>query len=317
MALTTGSCVAAFAATFFFGEYYSMVRTLFLLALVLPLVSGRGWGQDDIQAVGAVWSDFVASVRRGDYRNAYGLFSPESRALMTFAEFAAEYGPLSASREMVLVKPERQATDLNGDWAEITYGGTNPETGRHFKIGVALVRNAGGWGVVAARSEARERVEAAARGLLRMVWGARDRGTPRELVADLNAAQAKNPVMRQYRIETDGTAVRAFPLEKGLRTFYLDGASGVVRAVGEGEMGPRVLPAEAVRTPERSVLPRAEENKPAALEDGMPALSEPRPRGAGRGAADSLEEEIAEPPMPSSGVKGRARPNLSLPDSIR
>lgn len=290
---------------------------LALLALLFLSIAGRGMCQDDIQAVGAVWNDFVSSLRRGDYTNAHGLFSPESRAVMPYAEFVAEYGPLSAAREMVLAKPESLATNVGDDWAEITYGGTNPGTGKKFKVGVALVKNRGGWGLVAARNEAPERVEAGARGLLRMVWAARDKGTPRELVAALNAAHAKNPLMQYYRIETDGAAIRAFPLERGLRTFYLEG-SGVVRAVGEGEPEPRRLPAEAMRVPERSALSREEPPKPdrPALENGMPELSEPPPRG-GRGAAGAAQlDEFAEPPMPG-GSRGRERPNVALPDTIR
>lgn len=298
------------------------MRTAFIV-LLLFLFAGPGRAQDEIQAVGAVWNDFVSSLRRGDYPNAHALFSPESRAVMPYGEFVAEYGPLSAAREMVLTKPESQGTSVDDDWAELTYGGTNPATGRKFKIGVAFVRNEGGWGLVAARNETAEKVEAGARGLLRMVWNARGQGGVRELIAALNEAHAKNPLMRFYRIETDGQAVRAFPLRPGLRTFYLDNL-GMVRSMERPEAAPR-HPATGggIRVPERSAMAPKEPGPPQKPErplgpDGMPELPEPPPRGAAGGTKD-LDEEIAEPPMPPSRAGSRAveRPSVSLPDTIR
>lgn len=294
-----------------------MRKALMLTALLLA--AHAAGAQDDMRAVGAVWSDFVGSLRRGAYANAHSLFSPGSRAAMPYAEFVAEYGPLSVAREMVLAKPESLGTTLDGDWAEITYGGTSPGTGRKFRVGVAFVRNRGGWGLVAARNEAAERVEAGARALLRMVWDARGRGTPKELVAALSAAHAKNPVLQAYRIETDGQVVRAFPLQAGLRTFYLDGA-GMVKAAGEADAPPPAQPAraDALRIPEYSVLPgeKLPEKKtaPAMLENGMPELSEPPPRGA---STRELEGEIAEPPPRNSRSRAVEQPNPALPDSIR
>ncbi|MDR1744523.1 MAG: hypothetical protein LBS30_02085 [Planctomycetota bacterium] len=292
------------------------MRKALIMAALLLVVRVAG-AQDDMQAVGAVWSDFVDSLRRGAYANAHSLFSPESRAAMPYAEFVAEYGPLSVAREMVLAKPESLGTTIDGDWAAIAYGGTNPGTGRKFRVGVSLVRNRGGWGLVAARNEIAERVEAGARALLGLVWDARGRGTPKELVAALNAAQAKNPVLQMYRIETDGRAVRAFPLKAGLRTFYLDG-TGMVKAVGEPDAPPpaQAAPAAALRIPEYSVLPGEKplekKEAPAILEDGMPELSEPPPWGA----AD-LEEEIAEPPPRSGRSRAPGPPEHSLPDTIQ
>lgn len=294
-----------------------------LILLLAILVAGPVRGQDEIQAVGAIWSDFVSSLRRGDYPNAHALFSPESRAAMPYAEFVAEYGPLSAAREMVLTKPESQGTSVDDDWAELSYGGTNPGTGRKFKVGVAFVKNDGGWGLVAARNETPEKVEAGARGLLRLLWNARGQGGAKELVAALNAAHAKNPVLQFYRIETDGRAVRAFPLRPGLRTFSLDGL-GMVRSMERPATAARQpAPTGEMRVPEKSAIPAKEPEQPKRPEwpvgaDGMPELSEPPPRAGARSTAE-LDDEIAEPPMPPARNEPprRERPAVSLPDRIQ
>ncbi|MCC8191381.1 MAG: nuclear transport factor 2 family protein, partial [Planctomycetes bacterium] len=144
------------------------LRLACLLLLVLSTTRPTPAG-DDIQAVTAVWADFAAALRRGDYRNAHGLFSAESRAALPYAEFVREYAPLSAAREMVVARQESLSTRVDGDWAVLAYGGHSPTTGRRFRVDVALVRNGGRWGVVAARNEAVERLEAEARTFLRLL----------------------------------------------------------------------------------------------------------------------------------------------------
>lgn len=292
---------------------------LCLFAAILTAPTARA--QDDMQAVGAVWADFVGSLRRGAYPSAHSLFSPGSRNAMPYPEFVSEYGPLSAAREMVLAKPESLGTALDGDWAEITYGGTTPGTGRKFKVDVAFVKNQGAWGLVAARNESVERVEAGARSLLALIWNARAQGTPKELVTALNAAHAKNPVLQLYRIETDGRTVRAFPQKSGLRTFSLDN-TGMVKAMGDPDQNQLPASAEQLQIPTQSVLLPGdlppEAVKPAApqlLENGMPELAEPPPR-SGRGAGSSrmraatgLEEELPEP-------RGATSRGAGLPDTI-
>lgn len=281
-------------------------------------------GQDDIQGVTAVWRDFVASIRRGDYPNAHSLFSPQSQRAMPYGEFVAEYGPLSVAREMVLAKPESQATDLDEDWAEIVYGGVNPGSGRKFKVGVSFVRDGGVWGLVAARNEERERVEAGARAMLRLLWESRDRAGARDLVAAMTQVQAESPVLRYYRLETDGAVFRAFPLEKGYRTFYVDGW-GEVKSVEKTPVLSKRGSAADLVVPERSVLPGGggRDGGGVAVErggGGMPELSEPsvRERGRTRGGGERVEfGEMAEPSVRRGDGRVMRQPVVTLPETIR
>lgn len=288
-----------------------MIRGLLLVPVFLFSCAAVA-AMDDIQGVTAVWSDFVASIRRGDYPNAHSLFSPESRAALPYAEFVAEYGPLTPAREMVLARPESQATDLDGDWAEFNYGGVNPATGRKFRVGVSFVRNQGAWGLVAARNETKERVEAGIRTILRMVWDIRDRAPARELVAMVSASHGEYPIFRFYRLEAAGDRFQAFPLQPGLRTFYVDGA-GVVRSLEQPEP-PGSTPRGMSPPPERSALPPPAP-APAAVDDnGMPEMAEPPPA-----FVFDLDGELPEPPPP--GAMGwepaSPPPPVTLPDAIR
>lgn len=279
---------------------------------------------DAIQSVTAVWRDFVASVRRGDYPNAHSLFSAQSQTALPYAEFVEEYGPLSVAREMVLARPDSQSTDLGDDWAEITYGGANPASGRKFRVGVSFVANDGGWGLVAARNELPERIEAGARTMLRMLWNARSQAQPRQLVAALTSAQSDSPVFQAYRLETDGTTFRAFPLQKPFRTFYVDNF-GQVKSVERTPPPPQRKNAASLPVPERSSLPKAPAGPTVAAPKPraeMEELSEPPPRRLQTKAEAGLDDELPEPRVRNSrgngngSVKNRP-PAITLPDSIR
>lgn len=309
----------------------------FLFSLVMAL-HGTADAGDDIRGVTAVWSDFISSIRRGDYPNAHSLFSPQSQAAMPYEEFVAEYGPLSVAREMVLAKPESQATDLDEDWAEIVYGGVNPGSGRKFKVGVSFVRNEGEWGLVAARNEEQERVEAGARAMLRLLWEARGKAEPRALVEAMTQVQEESPVLLHYRLETDGTTFRAFPLQKGFRTFYVDGW-GLVKSMEKTPPQKKRGNAASLAVPARSVLPdvnpsvqekRAGDTQQAgqvdkADRDHMPELSEPpAPRSrTGRGKTreeyGNLDGELSEPPPSRRGGRTGVtqQPVVTLPETIR
>lgn len=300
------------------------MRRFWLISLFLLALAANVAAADDLQGVGAVWNDFVASLRRGDYPNAHSLFSPESRETMPYPEFVAEYGPLSAAREMILAIPESQSTSMDGDWAELTYTGVNPGTGRKFRVGASLVRNGGNWGLVAARNETVERVQAGARDLLRLAWEARDRAEAEQLAAALSAAHAQNPVLRYYRIEAANEGgFLAFPVQQGLRTFYTD-AWGVVKSVEQSPPPQRGVSAERLDVPARSAamptpLPPPEMPAPPSLENGMPEMAEPPPAGIARDMPDELAEP---PPLPGRAVptpaprRSAEPPVLVLPDSI-
>lgn len=292
---------------------------MFLLMLTLARAVPAA---DDMQAATLVWNDFTASLRRGDYARAHRLFSRESRTALPYAEFVAEYGPLSAAREMVLAKVEGQSTRLDGEWAEIALEGLNPGTGRRFRIGVSLVSNQGAWGLVAARNERNERLEAEARGVLRAasIWlGRPDAG---ELLAALQRENAESLLLRHYRFERDGDSFRATPLVPGLRAFYV-GRDGVAKPVGAAES----RPAWGIEIDEAAV-PAAMPPPPAAASGhapaapvgvggGLPELTEPPPLPKPLEIPRTFFEDMpepAEPPMPGNEPSASAR--VDLPDSI-
>lgn len=303
-----------------------MRRRVFLLPLVIIVLAlaGPAVALEDIQAVNALWSDFTASLRRGDYPAAHRLFSPQSQLAMPYKEFVAEYSPLSLAREMILTPADNQGANLDNDWAELSINGTNRTTGRKFKVGVSMVRNLGGWGLVAARNETVERIEAEARKLLRLAWEYRNRGKGREVAAAVSQAQTGNPVLEYYRLESDGKGFHTFPLKKGLRTFYLD-QWGSVKAAEEVPPAPKLPTAARLEVPGRSVLAereaaeaerrRRESNARSGPLD-MPELSEPGQPAYGGIGLEEMDLEMAEPELP--GVwRNEAGPGVRLPDTIR
>ncbi len=297
-----------------------MRRIFFVLLFAALAAPAPVRAVDDMQAVTAVWADFTASLRRGDYRAAHQLFSPQSQLAMPYADFVSEYNPISVAREMVLARPENQATNLQTDWAELTFSGTNPATGRPFRVGVSLVKNAGRWGLVAARNEERERTEAEARAVLVFAWNNRTAApTLREVAAAIVRTQGNNPVFGYYRLESDGELFRMFPLQPGIRTFYVD-KLGEVRSVEQTPPAPRLESAAALPVPERTPPPEPPPPPPARDRNVMPELAEP-PGPAGRPGRPGGAEAMPEPPEPPAPDSGRTRipdspPSLRLPDTI-
>ena len=289
---------------------FSAKIALMLLFFVMSSPAARAG--DDMQIVAALWSDFVQALRRGDYVHAHALFSPESRNALPYQDFVREYGPLSSARELVLARPETFSTRLDGDWAEVVYAGINPGSGRNFRIGVAAVRNQQAWRLVAARNEAPERIEAAARGVLRRI--AEWRGNPEaaRLAREFLASLAETPVAENYRFAAAGTFFSALPARQGLRAFHVD-AWGTVREGTPGAGGTvRELPAmpPAVAAPAKAP---AAAPVPAALPlvDGLPEMREPPAT-----AASMMPGELPEPPPPAP-VRVAEPERVELPDTIR
>lgn len=282
---------------------------------------------DDMRAATAVWNDFTASLRRGDYPGAHRLFSPESRIALPYAEFVAEYGPLSAAREMVLVNPESLSTRLDGEWAEIAFGGVAPGTGRRFKVGVSLVKNQGNWGLVAARNERNERLETEARAVLRAAAPWRGRQDAGHFLDELQGANAGSVLFQFYRFEATDASFRAIPLREALRAFHLDG-HGEVRVFAESNQAqPWKIQIDADFEPVIPVPPSppAASRPPASSSSGndMPEMTEPPlvvpPLGA-HPRFDEMPEPTEPPALPPSPLPPqpsirRAESQL-LPDTI-
>lgn len=277
------------------------------LLLVFAFLVSSAPALDDMRSVTAVWDDFVASVRRGDYPNAHRLFSPESRVALPYPEFVAEYGPLSPAREMVLAPPESRNLSLDGDWAEMEIGGVNAGTGRKFRVAVSFVRNQGRWGLVAARNETPEKVEAAMRGILRAVWEIRDRAPGRELAAAVMETHAASPLFKYYRLEAAGDGFQAFPLRPDLRAFRVD-ALGMVRALGQTGAPEDAAPAALPPPPPRRTPPP--ERTAGADGFGPPEMPEPPPPFEAGPMG-----ELPEPPAFGGGSAAEDAP--VLPDAIR
>ncbi len=278
---------------------------LIFLSTIAPLAAG-----DDIQAVNALWSKFVQALASGQYKQAHSLFSPESRSALPFGEFVVEYGPVSAARELVLAKTENVSTSLNGDWAELTYGGHRAGTGRPFAVGVAMVKNSGEWGLVAARNEAPESLEAGARALLRSVATVRGQPNAGTLVRELLARESGNPVLTHYRFDTDGELLKAVPVAQGLRPFHVD-SSGAVHPGLEPAPVPAAPP--SVPEPAEPAQPRP------VMVDGLPELGEPPPPPGFGSSLPPLAPPPLSPVFDGSGDMLERLPDpdkFTLPDRI-
>lgn len=295
------------------------MRRAWILAVAAALwICLPACAADDMQDVASVWSRFTASLRCGDYPEAHRQFSEESQNAMPYPEFVAEYGPLSTARELILAKPESQSTNVDGDWAEFLFGGVNPGTGRRYQVGVSLVRNGDGWGLVAARNEDAERIQAGARALLRAAWNARNHAEPSAIAAALSEANADNPVLKFYRIEASADGFVAFPQHAGLRTFYTNALGDAVSMEQPAQGGGREKETAAPQPSGGQKTGPAPAIPASALDNGIPEMTEPPPlseRNSG------LDGEMREPP-PSPGRSAPPRepanrmPLIELPDAI-
>lgn len=299
--------------------------------LLFCFVAAAANAGDGMRSITALWDDFSSALRRGEYPLAHSMFSAESRAAMPYQVFVLEYGPASAARELILSPPESLTTRTEGDWGEIGFSGRNSGSGQPFRVGVALVRNQGAWGLVAARNESVERLEASARYVLSLAikW----RGDP-EASAKLSAwlADMKEfPTLQYYRFETDGRIFRAGPLAKGLRAFHVDewdmvkpGLSSPPPTVLLPETPTVASPAPAPSA-SQAAAPLPDLGEPAApmplpppppqLVNGLPEMSEPPGATAALSGLDVFQEPDIPPPLPPA-EEWTPSP-AQLPDVIR
>lgn len=301
--------------------------------LIMCCIAASARAGDGMQSITALWNDFSTALRRGDYQLAHSMFSPESRAAMPYQVFVLEYGPASVARELILSPPESLTTKTDGDWGEISFSGLNSGSGRPFRVGVALVRNQGAWGLVAARNEGVERLEASARFVLSLAtkW----RGDP-EASAKLSSwlgGIEDFPTLQYYRFETDGRIFRAVPLSNGLRAFHVDEWDMI--KPGLTSPPPAVLlpdpladPAPTARRP-AAPLPELGEPveplpplppPPPRLVNGLPELAEPPGASAAFPELDVFQEPDVPPPSPPARPRQPdewAPSPFQLPDVIR
>lgn len=309
-----------------------MIMRRFAAILLFYCVAAAANAGDGMRSITALWDDFSSALRRGDYPLAHSMFSAESRAAMPYQVFVLEYGPASAARELILSPPESLTTRTDGDWGEISFSGLNSGSGQPFRVGVALVRNQGAWGLVAARNEGVERLEASARYVLSLAvkW----RGDP-EASAKLSAWLAgieDFPTLQYYRFETDGRIFRAGPLAKGLRAFHVDewdmvkpGLSSPPPAVLLPEALAASAPAPAPAAGQAAApLPELGEPAPSLpppppppqLVNGLPEMSEPPGASAALSGLDVFQEPDIPPPLPPPSEEWTPSP-VQLPDVIR
>lgn len=274
-------------------------RILALCVLLLCAASCACRAADDIQAVSAVWTDFSAALRAGEYARAHAMFTAQSQAAMDLSRFTAEYNPLSLTREMVTAKPESLTVVIDGEWAQLRYGGVFAGTGERFALSASLTRNEGIWALVADRNERPERIEAAARSLLLLYASVRGQADARERWRQaLDNISSTLPVGTYYRFSNDSGVIAALSNTPRLRSFHLDAYD---RVLPGGKPTPQPLPQALPQTaqpPAPAPMP-----EPNALWE--PAEPPPLP-GAG-----PEPPEMPEPPEPAGGV-----PTVSLPDFI-
>lgn len=187
-----------------------------LLALLAAPVRAAGGAVGEIASL---YADFTAAIARGDYPVSYRLFSEQSRAAFSYADFVRDYGPLSAARETILLEMDNYSSRVEGDWGEVRYQVRLPRSGQSLAVVVSFVRNDGVWSLVAARNEGQERLEAVARSLLAWLAGRRDVAAGS---ADELAVLEGNPVQRFYEINRQQGVLQARPRLAGLRAFYVD-----------------------------------------------------------------------------------------------
>lgn len=286
------------------------MRFIRLALFMIVCLSAAAPAGDDIQAISGLWNGFVQALDRGDYRRAHNFFSQESKQALPFADFVLEYSPVSVARELVLAKPENLSTSLDGDWAELTYGGYRQGTGRPFAVAVSMVKNGDAWGLVAARNEQRERLEAGARMLLRMAASVRGLPNARQLMGDLLARESADPALSVYRFDTDGDILKAMPSVQGLRGFHVDPA-GAVR--------PGLQPAPEPKAPPPVPEPKPPEPPAPIMVDGLPEIGEPPQLPPGLGVGEVLPEMLPPPPVFSGNAYMERLPDpeeFSLPDRI-
>lgn len=282
---------------------------------------------EDIEAISVTWRDFIASVRRGDYQSAYAMFSEQSRQVFPFQAFVAEYGPLSAARETLLLSPSSFSTEVNGDWGEIRFNVVLPLSGQSLRVGAALVKNDETWRLVAARNETRERVEAIARETLRRLTPGLSRPNGQAAIRALVEREvAGSPLARMYDIGVLEGVLCALPRITGLRAFHVDSWGRIRQGRGGGENPGRLL---EVPIPGANYAPLPLQREIPALEDvpspviagsasgpgGMPELAEPA-----FSPMPSMPGELAEPGRLQGGEHGAPLlpppPELSEPGSL-
>lgn len=307
-----------------------MRKSAAILILCLLLAAAAPAG-DGMRAIAAVWDDFASALRRGDYPLAHSMFSAESRAAMPYRVFVLEYGPASAARELILSPAESLTARTDGDWGEISFSGLNSGSGRPFRVGVALVRNQGTWGLVAARNESVERLEASARYILSLAvkWRGDAEAAPR-LSAWLETLE-DFPARRHYRFETNGEFFRAAPLTAGLRAFHADEWNTIKPGLSSPPTPaqpplPQFTPAPPAGG-RGAPLPELDEpvaptplppQRRQQLVDGLPEMSEPPGAPSPFPGLDVFREpDIPTPLPPRRPAEEWASPAIHLPDVIR
>ncbi len=270
------------------------------LAFFLCLSACPARGGDSIEAITVAWRDFIAAVRRGGYAAAHSLFSEQSREVFPFPAFVAEYGPLSAARETLMLDPSSLTTDVDGDWGVIKFTVTLPVTGQVLRVGASFVKNDDVWALVAARNETREQLEAAVRSVLRRLKPYLAQPDSEEKVADaVRRDLAASPLSQAYDIAVQNGVLSAKPKVAGLRAFHIDSwgrvRQGATRS-GLGEL--QALPAAAAKPaavtparPQQSVLRQ------------VPEFTDiPSPIIVSSGSTASPLGELPEPPAGSESA---------------
>ncbi len=325
----------------------SWKRAGLVAAAVVLWLSGNGQCADDRPpgfSAAAVWERFVTALQRGDYEGAYALFSPSSRAVFSYEEFCAHHHPLTLTHEAILTPASRSQFQVDGDLARLRFiaaAGADEErlatvakgSPRGVMVSALLVRENGGWHLVAGKREHAALAEAETRNFLRHLVSAQpevkdllhagkpvDAETLRGLLPQaFDASQAKLlGELYDFRIMSRGGSVQlcALARQTELRSFAMGigGAPVAFDATGSKptvrrKAEPRLRDSERFESDELPEMPAgysAVVTPPQSPEKKTPPTAEvdrlpERPAVESRGTSPAASSPELPPPPPDLG----------------
>jgi len=287
----------------------------------------------------ALWERFTSALRAGRFREAYECFSPASRAVFSYSQFARHYDPLTVAYEATMSPVSDSQLRVSGDLAQLRFLVPAPAPvpdARGVFMSALMVREEGSWFLVAAVREAAERTEAEARNLLQRLWTADPVQAARQEGRTLDAAALRGvPLLAgsdaalcvqayDFSLETQAGGARlvAVPRQAGLRRFVFAGHGAVgadapsrsedVSTLGGWSPAPQTLGLNAVRDLPEPEPDRVAE-KPRVAEAPVPAMPvspDPGPQ------TEWVAAPKARPDTRTAAIRAFALPDLPLDEAL-
>lgn len=173
----------------------------------------------------AVWDAFLTALRSGHMRDAYACIAPRMRSRLNYRDFCVAWHPLTKNYQTVLQPPVFSEFCISGEIACLRLGVRESRGAGADFTRAYLVREAGGWWMVAAdpRAAAPVVAEADGRQFLRELW--RQSALARESLrsgasADMEALRRELPAL--FALESTRRVLENYELEvENLRSAVL------------------------------------------------------------------------------------------------